>query len=62
MRRRYREPVVIAFTIALVASLSVHLPVYEVLGGLADRIRAEAEEARKQQQFDNFDGCLSGCF
>lgn len=52
MRRRYREPVVIAFTIALVASLSVHLPVYEVLGGLADRIRAEAEAARKQQQFN----------
>ena len=52
MRRRYREPVVIAFAIALIASLSVHLPVYEVLGGLADRIRAEADEARKRQQFD----------
>jgi hypothetical protein len=46
-RRRYREPVLIAFTIALIASLSVHLPVYEVLGTLADRLRAEVEEARK---------------
>ena len=52
MRRRYREPVVIAFTFALIASLMVHLPVYEVLGGLADHFRAENEEARKAQQFD----------
>jgi hypothetical protein len=47
VRRRYREPVAIAFAIAFIASLSVHLPVYEVLGNLADRLRAEAEEARK---------------
>ncbi|TNF64348.1 MAG: hypothetical protein EP303_01310 [Deltaproteobacteria bacterium] len=52
MRRRYREPVAIAFALALIASLSVHLPVYEVLGSLADRIRAEAEEARKERKFD----------
>jgi hypothetical protein len=52
VRRRYREPVVIAFTIALIASLSVHLPVYEVLGGLADRLKAEAEEARKNRKLD----------
>jgi len=52
VRRRYREPVVIAFTIALIASLSVHLPVYEVLGGLADRLKARAEEARKQRKLD----------
>jgi len=52
MRRRYREPVVIAFALALIASLSVHLPVYEVLGGLADRFRAEAEEAKQAQKFD----------
>jgi hypothetical protein len=52
VRRRYREPVVIAFTIALIASLSVHLPVYEVLGGLADRLKAEAEEARKDQKLN----------
>ncbi|KPK13527.1 MAG: hypothetical protein AMJ62_14815 [Myxococcales bacterium SG8_38] len=52
MRRRYREPVVIAFTIALIASLSVHLPVYEVLGDLADRLRAETEEARKNRKYD----------
>ena len=52
MRRRYREPVVIAFALALIASLSVHLPVYEVLGGLADRFRMEAEEAKKTQKFD----------
>jgi hypothetical protein len=52
VRRRYREPVVIAFTIALIASLSVHLPVYDVLGNLADRLKAEAEEARKNRVFD----------
>jgi hypothetical protein len=52
VRRRYREPVVIAFALALIASLSVHLPVYEVLGGLADRLRSETDEARKAQQFD----------
>ncbi|MGD8823328.1 MAG: hypothetical protein PVI24_00020 [Myxococcales bacterium] len=51
MRRRYREPVVIAFTLALIASLMVHLPVYEVLGDLADRLRAAAEEARKNEQY-----------
>ncbi|MGB8331640.1 MAG: hypothetical protein WCE62_16045 [Polyangiales bacterium] len=52
MRRRYREPVVIAFGLALIASLMVHLPVYEVLGDLADRLRAESEEARKARKFD----------
>ncbi len=52
MRRRYREPVVIAFALALIASLLVHLPVYEVLGGLADRFRSEHEEAKKARQFD----------
>jgi hypothetical protein len=52
VRRRYREPVVIAFALALIASLSVHLPVYEVLGGLADRIRAAEEEARQVRKFD----------
>jgi len=52
VRRRYREPVVIAFALALIASLSVHLPVYEVLGGLADRFRAEAEEENKARQYD----------
>lgn len=52
MRRRYREPVFIAFAIALIASLSVHLPVYEVLGDLADRLRLEAEEAKKNRRYD----------
>ena len=52
MRRRYREPVFIAFALALIASLSVHLPVYEVLGGLADRLRAETEKAKKIEHFD----------
>jgi hypothetical protein len=52
VRRRYREPVVIAFALALIASLSVHLPVYEVLGGLADRFRAEEEQARTHERFD----------
>jgi len=52
VRRRYREPVAIAFTLALIASLFVHLPIYEVLGKLADRIRTEAEEAKKAQKFD----------
>ena len=52
MRRRYREPVVIAFALALIASLFVHLPVYEVLGSLADRFRTEAEEAKKEKKFD----------
>lgn len=52
MRRRYREPVAIAFAIALIASLSVHLPVYDVLGNLADRLKAEAEEARKNRKYD----------
>ncbi len=52
MRRRYREPVVIAFALALIASLSVHLPVYEVLGGLADRFRSEAEEVKQAQKFE----------
>jgi len=39
--------VVIAFALALIASLSIHLPVYEILGGLADRWR-EATEAAKE--------------
>lgn len=52
MRRRYREPIAIAFTIALIASLSVHLPVYDVLGELADRLKAEAEEARKNRKYE----------
>jgi hypothetical protein len=53
VRRRYREPVVIAFAFALIASLLVHLPVYEVLGGLADRLRADDEEAREAQHYDS---------
>jgi hypothetical protein len=53
VRRRYREPVVIAFGLALIASLLVHLPVYDVLGGLADRLRAaDAEAATQAQQYD----------
>ena len=52
MRRRYREPVAIAFALALIASLSVHLPVYDVLGDLADRIKAEADAARKNRKFE----------
>jgi hypothetical protein len=52
VRRRYREPVVIAFALALIASLFVHLPIYEVLGGLADRIRMEDEEAKQARKFD----------
>ena len=52
MRRRYREPVAIAFALALIASLFVHLPVYEVLGDLADRIRFQEEEARKAVTFE----------
>ncbi len=52
MRRRYREPVAIAFAFALIASLFVHLPVYEVLGDLADRIRLQEEEARKAATFE----------
>lgn len=52
MRRRYREPVAIAFALALIASLFVHLPVYEVLGDLADRIRLQEEEARKAVTFE----------
>ena len=50
MRRRYREPVAIAFALALIASLLVHLPVYDILGGLADRLRLEDDEARKAQK------------
>ncbi|MBW1874743.1 MAG: hypothetical protein JRI98_05030 [Deltaproteobacteria bacterium] len=30
----------------------VHLPIYEVLGGLADRIRMEDEEAKQARKFD----------
>ncbi|MGB5547473.1 MAG: hypothetical protein WBM74_12945 [Polyangiales bacterium] len=52
MRRRYREPVAIAFALALFASLSVHLPVYDMLGGLADRIRLHEEEAKKNKTFE----------
>jgi hypothetical protein len=44
--------VVIAFALALIASLSVHLPVYEVLGDLADRLRAAAEEAQKEREYN----------
>ena len=43
---------VIAFALALIASLSVHLPVYEVLGDLADRLRAAAEEAQKEREYN----------
>lgn len=52
MHHRYREPVFIAFVIALIASVSVHLPVYEVLGDLADHFRALAEEAKKKSDFE----------
>ena len=52
VRRRYREPVAIAFALALIASLFVHLPVYEILGDLADRIRLQEEEARKAVTFE----------
>ncbi len=52
MRHRYREPVFIAFALALIASLSVHLPVYEVLGDLADHFRELAERERISHQSD----------
>jgi len=52
VRRRYREPVFLAFAIALIASLSVHLPVYEVLGTLADHLRQLAEEERRKASLD----------
>ena len=52
MRRRYREPVFVAFVIALIASVSVHLPVYEVLGDLADHLRELADEARKTSDLE----------
>ena len=42
--RRYREPAVAAFIFAIVASLMVHLPVYEVLGKLADHLRVNPPE------------------
>ncbi|MEM9728789.1 MAG: hypothetical protein AAF997_09405 [Myxococcota bacterium] len=48
MQRRYKEPVFFAFVIALVASLSFHLPMYEVLGTLADHFRELAEEEKKR--------------
>ena len=40
--RRYREHTVVAFVLALLCSLAVHLPVYEVLGALADVWQSEA--------------------
>lgn len=52
MHPRYREPVFIAFVIALIASLSVHLPVYEVLGDLADHFRELAEESKKKNALE----------
>ncbi|NNE17010.1 MAG: hypothetical protein HKN10_00910, partial [Myxococcales bacterium] len=36
----------------MIASLSVHLPVYDILGELADRIRLQEEEARKAVTFE----------
>jgi len=50
LRRRYREPVAFAFALALIASLFVHLPIYEVLGDLADRLQAQMNEARKAER------------
>ena len=41
--RRYREPVLAAFLLAILASLGVHLPVYQALGALADHWRAVME-------------------
>ena len=38
--------------IALIASLSVHLPVYEVLGGLADHFRELAEESKRRSDLE----------
>jgi len=52
VRSRYREPVFIAFVIALIASVSVHLPVYEVLGNLADHFRELAEEAKNESDLE----------
>ncbi len=52
VHNRYREPVFIAFVIALIASLSVHLPVYEVLGDLADHFRALAEQAKRESDLE----------
>lgn len=50
--RRYREPVLGAFLLAIVASLGVHLPVYRVLGVLADHWRAALEAERQQHAAD----------
>ncbi len=49
MQRRYREPVFLAFVLALVASLSVHLPLYDVLGDLADHWRELAAESERDK-------------
>jgi hypothetical protein len=48
--RRYREPVFVAFLIAVLASLMVHLPVYGVLGKVADHFRELEELARKNAE------------
>jgi hypothetical protein len=40
--RRFLDPAILAFAIALVASLGIHLPAYQVLGVLADRLFEES--------------------
>lgn len=40
------------FAVALLASLAIHLPVYEVLGVLRDRLFAETEAKRQSQPFE----------
>ena len=49
-QRRYLEPTVAVFVLALLASLGVHLPVYNVLGGIADYFRRNPPEKSKKPE------------
>jgi hypothetical protein len=53
--RRFVDPAILAFAVALIASLGIHLPAYQVLGVLADRLFEEAQrrvEAPTQIEFE----------
>jgi hypothetical protein len=53
--RRFLDPAILAFAIALIASLGIHLPAYQVLGVLAERLldgSAGQDSGPTQIEFD----------
>jgi TonB family protein len=49
---RLLRPSIVVFVVALLASLCIHFPIYEVLGELADRLLAEPPERHATVEFE----------